>query len=75
MQRFRLLGFYVAGVVAMVGLAIGAVSMRRSSAETETPGSRGSITLPTQSTTNGIERGQERNSTAPYSRGRRQVLG
>jgi len=37
MQRFRILGFYVAVVVAMVGLAIGAVSLRRSTAEAETP--------------------------------------
>jgi hypothetical protein len=29
MHRFRLLGFYVAGIVGMVGLTIGAVSMRR----------------------------------------------
>jgi plastocyanin len=29
MQRFRLLGFYVAGVVAVVGLAVWGVSMRR----------------------------------------------
>jgi hypothetical protein len=30
MHRFRLLGFYVVGIVAMVGLTIGGVSMRRS---------------------------------------------
>ncbi len=29
MHRFRLLGFYVAGIVGAVGLTIGAVSMRR----------------------------------------------
>jgi len=40
MRRFRLLGFYVAGVVAIVGLAIGAVSMRRTMAEAETPRAR-----------------------------------
>ena len=28
MHRFRLLGFYVAGIVAAVGLTIGGVSMR-----------------------------------------------
>jgi amicyanin len=33
MHRFRLLGFYVAGVVVVVGLAIWAVSLRRSAAE------------------------------------------
>ena len=37
MQRFRLLGFYVVGIVAVVGLAIWGVSMRRSAAETEAP--------------------------------------
>jgi hypothetical protein len=36
MQRFRLLRFYVAGLVAIVGLAIGAVSMIRSAFETRT---------------------------------------
>ena len=29
MHRFRLLGFYVAGIVVVVGLTIGGVSMRR----------------------------------------------
>ena len=29
MHRFRLLGFYVAGIVGMIGLTIGGVSMRR----------------------------------------------
>jgi hypothetical protein len=29
MHRFRLLGFYVAGIVGMVGLTIGGVSLRR----------------------------------------------
>lgn len=33
MHRFRILGFYVAGLVAMVGLSIGAVSMRRTATE------------------------------------------
>jgi hypothetical protein len=32
MHRFRILDFYVAGLVAMVGLSIGAVSMKRSAA-------------------------------------------
>jgi hypothetical protein len=36
-QRFRVLGFYVAGVVVIVGLTIGGVSIRRSAAEAETP--------------------------------------
>ena len=37
MQRFRLLGFYVAGVVAVVGLAVWGVSMRRTAADAGTP--------------------------------------
>jgi plastocyanin len=32
MQRFRLLGFYVVGVVALVGLAVWGVSLRRTTA-------------------------------------------
>jgi amicyanin len=32
MQRFRLLGFYLVGVVAVVGLAVGAISLRRTAA-------------------------------------------
>jgi hypothetical protein len=37
MQRFRLLGFYVVGVVAVVGLAVWGVSMRRAAADAGTP--------------------------------------
>jgi hypothetical protein len=37
MQRFRLLGFYVVGVVAVVGLAVWGVSMRRTAADAGTP--------------------------------------
>jgi hypothetical protein len=35
MRRFRLLGVYVAGIVAMVGLTIGGVSMRRTADDHE----------------------------------------
>jgi plastocyanin len=37
MQRFRLLGLYVAGVAAVSGLAIWGVSLRRSAAKEEAP--------------------------------------
>jgi plastocyanin len=37
MQRFRLLGFYVAGVATVVGLTVWADSVRRGTDETRTP--------------------------------------
>ena len=37
MRRFRLLGFYVAGLVALIGLTVWAVSMRRLAADAGTP--------------------------------------
>jgi amicyanin len=37
MRRFRLVGFYVAGLVAVIGLAVGAVSMKRLAADAGTP--------------------------------------
>jgi plastocyanin len=37
MRRFRLVGFYVAGLVAVIGLAVGAVSARRLAADAGTP--------------------------------------
>ena len=37
MRRFRLLAFYVAGLVAVIGLAVAGVSMRRAAADAETP--------------------------------------
>jgi amicyanin len=37
MQRFRLLGFYVAGVVTLIGVAVGGVSLRRAVADGGTP--------------------------------------
>ncbi len=37
MQRFRLLRFYVAGLVALIGLTAWAVSMRRLAADAGTP--------------------------------------
>jgi amicyanin len=40
MRRFRLLGFYVAGLVALIGLTVWAVSMRRLAADAGTPQAR-----------------------------------
>jgi plastocyanin len=37
MQRFRLLGFYVVGVVAVVGLAVWGVSLRRNATDAGPP--------------------------------------
>jgi hypothetical protein len=37
MQRFRLLGFYVVGLVAVIGLAVLGVSMKRTAADAGTP--------------------------------------
>ena len=36
MRRFRFLGFYVAGLVALIGLTVGAVSMKRLAADAGT---------------------------------------
>jgi hypothetical protein len=35
MRRFRLLGFYVVGVVALIGFAVSGVSLRRTAAGAE----------------------------------------
>ena len=40
MRRFRLLGFYLVGLVALIGLAVWAVSMRRLAAGAGTPQAR-----------------------------------
>jgi amicyanin len=40
MQRFRLLEFYVAGLAAMIGLTVWAVSMRRAATDAATPHAR-----------------------------------
>jgi hypothetical protein len=37
MRRFRFLGFYVAGLVALIGLTLWAVSMKRLAADAGTP--------------------------------------
>jgi len=37
MKRFRLLGFYVVGIVAVIGLAVWGVAMKRTAAEAGTP--------------------------------------
>jgi hypothetical protein len=56
MQRFRLLGFYLVGVVGVVGLAVWGVSLRKSKADGPQPPSIGaSQGLPTTATT-GTER-------------------
>jgi plastocyanin len=50
MQRFRLLGFYITGVVAVVGMAIWADAARRGTAEVETPeASTGEAVVPSTS--------------------------
>jgi plastocyanin len=41
MQRFRLLGFYLIGVVAVVGLAVWGVSLRRTAASASPPSDAG----------------------------------
>ena len=41
MQRFRLLGFYLVGVVAVVGLAVWGVSLRRTAASASPPSDAG----------------------------------
>jgi plastocyanin len=41
MQRFRLLGFYLVGVVAVVGLAVWGVSLRRTAAGAPPPSAAG----------------------------------
>jgi hypothetical protein len=43
MHRFRLLGFYVAGIVAAVGLTIGGISMRRTADDHGTRGAGGRV--------------------------------
>jgi plastocyanin len=40
MQRFRLLGFYVAGLVALIGLVVSGVSLRRAATRAGTPPAR-----------------------------------
>jgi hypothetical protein len=37
MQRFRLLGFYVTGLVVMIGLIVGGVSLRRTAIDAAAP--------------------------------------
>jgi plastocyanin len=52
MQRFRLLGFYLVGVVAVVGLAVWGVSLRRTGAGAPPlPGAGASQGSPTTATT------------------------
>ena len=51
MQRFRLLGFYLAGVAAVVGLAVWGVSLRRTAAGAPPSGAGASQGSPTTATT------------------------
>ena len=44
MQRFRLLRFYVVGLVALIGLAVWGTAMRRAASDAETPQARPSGT-------------------------------
>jgi amicyanin len=44
MQRFRLVGFYVAGLVALIGLTVWGVSLRRAATDAGTPPARASGT-------------------------------
>jgi hypothetical protein len=45
MRRFRLMSFYVAGIVGMVGLTIGGVSMRRTADDHEAREASGKETV------------------------------
>ena len=51
MQRFRLLGFYLVGVVAVVGLAVWGVSLRRTAAGAPPSGAGASQGSPTTAPT------------------------
>jgi amicyanin len=51
MQRFRLLGFYLAGVAAVIGLAVLGVSLRRTAAGAPPSGAGASQGSPTTATT------------------------
>jgi mono/diheme cytochrome c family protein len=51
MQRFRLLGFYLVGVVAVVGLTVWGVSLRRTAAAAPRSGGDASQGSPTTATT------------------------
>ena len=43
MQRFRLLGFYIVGIVAVIGLAVWGVSLRRTAAVAPPPSHAGAL--------------------------------
>jgi amicyanin len=51
MQRFRLLGFYLVGVVAVIGLAVWGVSLRKTAAGAPPSGAGASQGSPTTATT------------------------
>ena len=50
MNRFRLLGFYVVGIVAVIGLAVWGVAMTRTAADAGTPAEAGPIAPATANT-------------------------
>ena len=50
MQRFRLLGFYLVGVVVVIGLAVWGVSLRRTAASAPPSGADASQGSPTATT-------------------------
>jgi plastocyanin len=53
MQRFRLTGYYVVGIVAVVGLAVWGVSLRRTAADAGTPQASAVGTVVPSTVTNG----------------------
>jgi hypothetical protein len=50
MKRFRLLGFYVVGIVAVIGLAVWGVAITRTAADAGTPAEAGPIAPVTANT-------------------------
>jgi plastocyanin len=57
MQRFRLLGYYVVGIVAVVGLAVWGVSLRRTAADAGPPQASAGETVGPSTATNGAASG------------------
>ncbi len=53
MQRFRLLGFYLVGVVVVVGLAVWGVSLRRTAAGAPPPSDAGASQVSPRTATTG----------------------
>jgi plastocyanin len=57
MQRFRLLGYYVVGIVAVIGLAVWGVSLRRTAADAGTSQAPAGGTAGPSTATNGAASG------------------